>query len=345
MNPVKFAIDGINHDHINGQLAALRRAGGICTGFHAAEDDLAADFAAHYPDIPRIAEAERLYEDPEVEVIVSAAIPGDRTDIALKAMRHGKDVMLDKPGMTSLDQLAAVKRMQAETGRIVSILYSEHFEVPATVKAGELVAAGAIGDIVTIAGLGPHRIRKPQRPGWFFERERYGGILVDIGAHQFEQFLFFTGAEDAEVLSASVGNRANPDKPGLQDVGDVHLRTPGGVTGYIRIDWFTPDGLPVWGDGRLFIVGTEGTIELRKYVDVAGRAGGDHLFLTDRQGMRHIDCSAVELPYGRQFLADIRDRTETAMPQARCFKAMEIALKAQQVAEAGGIQMKRGEAA
>ncbi|WP_413988825.1 Gfo/Idh/MocA family protein [Labrys okinawensis] len=345
MNPVRFAIDGINHDHINGQLAALRRAGGTCIGFHALEDDLAADFAARYPDIPRIAEAKRLYEDPEVEVIVSAAIPGDRAEIAIKAMHHGKDVMLDKPGMTSMDQLVAVKRAQAETGRIVSILYSEHFEVPATVKAGQLVEAGAIGDIVTIAGLGPHRIRKAQRPGWFFERERYGGILVDIGAHQFEQFLFFTGADNAEVLSASVGNRANPDKPGLQDVGDVHLRTPGGVTGYIRIDWFTPDGLPVWGDGRLFIVGTEGTIELRKYIDVAGRAGGDHLFLTDRQGMHHIDCSSVELPYGRQFLADIRDRTETAMPQARCFKAMEIALRAQQVAEASGIQMKRGEAA
>lgn len=345
MNPVKFAIDGVNHDHIHGQLAALRRAGGICTGFHAEEEELAAEFAGRYPDIPHIAEAARLYEDPEIEVVISAAIPGDRAEIALKAMRHGKDVMLDKPGMTSLEQLDAVKKVQAETKRIVSILYSEHFEVPATVRAGELVAQGAIGEIVTMAGLGPHRIRKPQRPPWFFERERYGGILVDIGAHQFEQFLFFTGAEDAAVLSASVGNRANPDKPGLQDVGDVHLRTPAGVTGYIRVDWFTPDGLPVWGDGRLFIVGTEGTIELRKYVDVAGRQGGDHLFLTDGNGVHHIDCSGVDLPYGRQFLADVRDRTETAMPQARCFKAMEIAIEAQQIAEAGGIRTKQGETA
>ncbi|MFT4129111.1 Gfo/Idh/MocA family protein [Labrys sp. (in: a-proteobacteria)] len=333
MRPLKFAIIGINHDHIHGQIAALRRAGAVCTGFHAAEDNLAAAFAATYPEILRVAEAAKLYEDPAIDVIVSAAIPGDRADVAIKAMRHGKDVLLDKPGMTSIDQLESVRLVQAETRRILSILYSEHFEVPATVKAGELVASGAIGDIVTMAGLGPHRLRKPQRPGWFFERERYGGILVDIGAHQFEQFLFFTGAEDADILSASVGNRANADKPGLQDVGDVHLRTPEGVTGYIRVDWFTPDGLPVWGDGRLFITGTQGTIELRKYVDVAGRPGGDHLFLTDRKGMQHIDCSAVELPFGRQFIADVFERTETAMPQARCFKAMELALKAQQRAE------------
>ncbi|QEN87457.1 Gfo/Idh/MocA family oxidoreductase [Labrys sp. KNU-23] len=333
MRPLKFAVIGINHDHIHGQMRALRQAGAVCTGFHAAEDDLAAAFAEAYPEIPRVAEADRLYEDPAIDVIVSAAIPGDRADIAITAMRHGKDVLLDKPGMTSLDQLESVRLVQAETRRILSILYSEHFEVPATVKAGELVASGAIGEVVAMAGLGPHRLRKPQRPGWFFERKRYGGILVDIGAHQFEQFLFFTGAEDADILSAAVGNRANADRPGLQDVGDVHLRTPEGVTGYIRVDWFTPDGLPVWGDGRLFITGTQGTIELRKYVDVAGRPGGDHLFLTDRKGMQHIDCSAVELPFGRQFITDVFERTETAMPQARCFKAMELALRAQQRAE------------
>jgi len=335
MRTLNFAVIGINHDHINGQIGALRRAGANCVGFHAPEDDLSAAFAAKYPEIPRVAEAARLYEDPSIQLIVSAAIPADRAAIAIAAMRHGKDVMLDKPGMTSLAQLREIKAVQAETKRIVSIMYSEHFEVAATVKAGELVAAGAIGDVVNLIGMGPHRLRKPQRPGWFFERERYGGILTDIASHQCEQFLFFADAVDAEILSASVDNRANPDKPGLQDVGDMHLRTPKGVTGYIGVHWFTPDGLPTWGDGRLTIVGTHGTIELRKYLDVAGRPGKDHLFLVDREGMQHIDCSTVELPYGGQLIADVLDRTETAMPQARCFKAMEIALKAQHLAETG----------
>ncbi|RDJ19755.1 gfo/Idh/MocA family oxidoreductase [Bosea caraganae] len=340
MRPLNFAVIGINHDHVNGQIGALRRAGATCAGFYAAEDDLAAAFAAKYPEIPRAADVARLYEDPSIQLIVSAAIPADRAAIAIAAMRHGKDVMLDKPGVTSLAQLAEVRAVQAETRRIVSIMYSEHFEVAATVKAGELVAAGAIGEVVNLIGMGPHRLRKPERPSWFFERERYGGVLTDIASHQCEQFLFFAGADDAEILSASVGNRANPDKPGLQDVGDMHLRTAGGVTGYIRVDWFTPDGLPTWGDGRLTIIGTHGTIELRKYLDVAGRPGKDHLFLVDRKGMQHIDCSSVELPYGRQLIADVLDRTETAMPQARCFKAMEIALNAQHLAETGRLPAK-----
>jgi predicted dehydrogenase len=333
MKPVRFSVVGINHNHIFGQVNCLIAAGAEFVGFHAAEDDLAAEFSGIYPYVQRYDDPRRAYDDPQIDLIVTAAIPADRAAIALAAMRADKDVMTDKPGMTTLDQLTEIRRVQKETGRIFSVLYSEHFENRATVKAGELVAAGAIGKVVSTAGFGPHRMRPASRPAWFFERERYGGILVDIASHQCEQFLFFTGADSAEILSASVGNRAHPQWPGLQDSGDIHLST-GNATGFIRVDWFTPDGLPTWGDGRLFITGTQGMIELRKYVDIAGRPGGDHLFLTDATGVTHIDCADVALPYGPQLVADIRDRTETAMPQARCFAAMEIALKAQARAEA-----------
>jgi len=333
MKPVRFAAVGLNHDHIYGQVNCLLRAGAELAGYFAGEDDLAAAFGARYPGAPRLDDRRRALEDPAIDLIVSAAIPDERAGLAIAAMRAGKDVMLDKPGMVTLKELAEVKAVQAETGRIFSILYSEHFENRATVKAGELVAAGAIGRVVSVTGFGPHRLREATRPAWFFERRRYGGILVDIASHQCEQFLFFTGAETAEVLSASVANRAHPHRPGLQDQGDIHLATKD-ASGFIRVDWFTPDGLPTWGDGRLFLTGTDGMIELRKYIDVAGRPGTDHLFLTDRKGVTYIDCSDTPLPYGDQLVSDIRNRTETAMPQARCFAAMEIALKAQALAEA-----------
>ncbi|MBB5573803.1 MULTISPECIES: Gfo/Idh/MocA family protein [Rhizobium] len=333
MSALRFAAIGLNHDHIYGQVNVMLRAGAELVAFHAVEDDLAAVFAGRFPQAKRVADKREILEDRSIGLIVSAAISDERSNLAIEAMRHGKDVMLDKPGMVTLDQLAEVRRVQAETKRIVSILYSEHFETASTVRAGELVKAGAIGKVIHTTGLGPHRLRKPTRPDWFFDRKRYGGIITDIASHQCEQFLFFADSLEAEVLSATVSNRANPETPGLQDYGDFHLRTPD-VTGYVRVDWFTPDGLSTWGDGRLFIVGTEGTIELRKYIDVAGRPGTDHLFLTDRKGMQHIDCTEVELPYGRQLAADIRDRTETAMGQDHCFKAMELALKAQALAEA-----------
>lgn len=333
---IKFAAIGINHGHIYGQVECLLRAGAELVAFHAPEDDLAAAFAAKFPQAKRVPDAAIILEDRSIAVIVTAAIPGDRAAISIAAMRHGKDVLSDKPGMTSLAELAELRAVQAETGRIFSVLYSEHFETRSTVKAGELVAAGAIGEVVSTVGLGPHSINNGKRAEWFYDRKRYGGILCDIASHQCEQFLFFTGTLEAEVISASVASRANPDRPGLQDIGDIHLRTAR-TTGYIRVDWFTPKGLPTWGDGRLTILGTEGYMELRKYIDIAGRPGTDHLFLVDGKGTHYVDCSAIQLPFGRQFLTDVANRTETAMSQAHCFKAMELALNAQAMAELGTV--------
>ncbi|MHB1104700.1 MAG: Gfo/Idh/MocA family protein [Devosia sp.] len=333
---IRFAAIGLNHSHIHGQVDLLLREGAEFVAFHSPEDDLAAPFAAKYPRARRVADRREILEDPTIQMVLTAAILSERAGISIEAMRHGKDVMSDKPGMTSFEQLAELKRVQAETGRIYSVCYSEHFETRSTVRAGELVQAGAIGEVVNTVGLGPHAIRNNHRPDWFFDRKRYGGILCDIGSHQCEQFLFFAGTLDAEVVSASVANRAHPGTPGLQDVGDMHLRTPG-TTGYVRVDWFTPAGLPTWGDGRLTILGTEGYIELRKYIDIAGRPGTDHLFLVDGKGTRHVDCGDVALPYGRQLIADVLDRTETAMTHAHCFKAMELALTAQQMAERGTV--------
>ena len=334
MTDIKFAAIGINHAHIYGQVECLKRAGGQFVAFHAVEDDLAATFSEKFPEARRVADPKEILEDASIAVITTAAIPADRAAISLAAMRHGKDVLSDKPGMTTFAQLEEIKQVQKETGRIYGVLYSEHFEVKATVEAGNLVAQGAIGKVINTVGLGPHSLRLNNRPEWFFTRNRYGGILTDIASHQFEQFLFFSGTNDAEVISASVANRAHPDKPGLQDVGDVHLKADG-TSGYIRVDWFTPEGLPTWGDGRLTILGTEGYIELRKYIDIAGRPGTDHLFIVNKDGPRHIDCSTTDLPFGRQFLDDVRNRTETAMPQERCFNAMKLALTAQQLAERG----------
>jgi predicted dehydrogenase len=240
--------------------------------------------------------------------------------------------MTDKPGFTTLAQLAEARRVQAETGRIYSVCYSERLENRATVKAGELAKAGAIGRVAQTIGLGPHQTNLASRPWWFFKRDEFGGILCDIASHQADQFLYFTGSTSAEVVAAQVGNFNHPQYPEFQDFGDVMWRGDGGA-GYARVDWFTPNGLGVWGDGRLTVLGTDGYMELRKYVDPSGRPGGNHLILVDAKETRYIDCNDVELPYGRQLVHDVINRTETAMTQAHCFLASELALRAQAAAQ------------
>ena len=329
---IRFAAIGLNHDHINGQVETVKNGGGGLVAFFAKEPDLAADFQKRFPQAKLARSEDEVLQDSSIQLVLSSAIPSERAPIGIRVMQHGKDYMSDKPGITTLEQLAEVKRVQAQTRRIYSIMYSERLENQATIRAAELVKAGAIGHVVQTIGLGPHRMAPATRPAWFFEKPRYGGILCDIASHQADQFLYFTGSTRAEVVSSQVGNVHFPQYPNFEDFGDMMVRGDSGA-GYIRVDWFTPNGLSTWGDTRLTVLGTDGFIEVRKNVDIAGRPGESHLFLVDQKETRYIDCSKVPLSYGEQLVNDVLNRTETAMTQAHCYLATELVLKAQQQAQ------------
>jgi len=324
---------GLDHRHIYGMTENMEKAGVKCLGYWTeGTPETLQGYVKRFPDLPRF---DRLDDalNCGADLALISAIPADRADLTCKAMRHGMDVMSDKPGCTTLAQLDQIKAAVAETDRIWSVNFSERFETPVSTLASDLVAQGAIGKIVQTVGLGPHRLNRATRPDWFFQRDRFGGILTDIASHQIDQFLHYTGSQDAQITNAFVANYANPNDPDLQDFGEINLRSDQG-TGYIRVDWYTPDALPTWGDGRLTILGTEGYIELRKYVDVGGAKGTDHLILANGDRCERIDASGAGLPYFSRLAHDIANRTETAMTQAHCFTVMELALKAQQMAEA-----------
>ncbi|MBY6201722.1 Gfo/Idh/MocA family oxidoreductase [Maritalea mobilis] len=330
---IRFAGIGIDHRHIFGMAANLMAEGAEFAGWWTEGHPGTLDgFVKRFPDVPRVEDWRRLLDDPAIDLILISCIPRDRAEYAIAAMEAGKDVMVDKPGCTTLDQLARIREVQARTGRIWSVDFSERFEVPSVTAAADLVAEGAIGRVVQTVGLGPHRLNRATRPDWFFDRDAYGGILTDIASHQIDQFLFFTGSDSAEITHAAVENYANTSDPGLQDFGEIVLRSNQG-RGYIRVDWYTPDALPNWGDGRLTILGADGYIELRKYVDVGGREGTDSLILANGDRCEVIDAREAGLPYFPRLIADVQDRTETAMAQTHCFTVMELALQAQAMAE------------
>ncbi|MGH6760757.1 MAG: Gfo/Idh/MocA family protein [Phyllobacterium sp.] len=328
---MRFAVIGIDHRHIYHMIGGLIEAGAECAGFVAQTSDpnVLKGLQGRFPALKPVDHPDVFLNDPDIDIILTAAIPSDRAAIAVAAMRAGKDVMSDKPGIVSQSQLAEIEKTVAETGRIFSICFSERFVVPAVGLAQKLVADGAIGRVIQTIGMGPHRLNRKIRPDWFFDTATYGGILNDIASHQIDQFLVFTGANDAELVTSSIGHFADNDLPEFQDFGEILLRGDH-ASGYIRVDWFTADGLSTWGDGRLFILGTEGSIELRKYVDIAGRAGTDHLFLVNAAGTSHMNASGEPLDYFANFLNDVRNRTETAMRQSHVFTVSRLALEAQQ---------------
>jgi predicted dehydrogenase len=339
---VKFAVCGMSHDHIFGMVDAVKRGGGVLVAAYGAEPDKVAGFIKKYPDVKMVKSEDEILNDASIQLVLSSTIPNERAPLGVRVMKHGKDYLSDKPGATTLAQIDEIRKTIAETKKIYAILYSERLEVKAAVKAGELVQAGAIGRVIQTINIAPHQIVQKGtdpyaggaggRPDWFWDPVKFGGILCDIGSHQVDQFLFYTGSTQAEVVASQVANVNHPQKPKFQDFGDMMLRGDKGF-GYVRLDWFTPDGLGTWGDGRLFILGTEGYIELRKYTDVARGKQGNNLFIVDKNQARYIDCNNLALPFGPQFVSDIVNRTHTAQDQTQCLLAAELVVRAQMKAQ------------
>ena len=326
---LKFGVIGINHGHIYSMANSIIRGGGEFVAYYAKEPDLIKDFAKRYPTAKLVSSEDAILNDPSIKSVLSSITPIERAPLGIRVMKAGKDYMVDKPGIVNLEQLEAVKKVQKETKRIYSISFSERFENKATEKASELVKSGMIGQVLQTLGTGPHRMSVNSRPDWFFDTKYYGGIITDIASHQVDQFLHFTKSTQGQVVASQVANFHHPQYPKFEDFGDLMLRGNGGA-GYIRVDWFTPDGLNTWGDGRLTILGTDGYIEVRKNTDVANPHGpGSHLYVVNQKEMLYIDCKNVELTHGELLVDDVLNRTETAMPQAHCFHATELALIAQ----------------
>jgi len=334
---IRFAVCGMSHDHIRGMTDAIRRGGGELVLAYGNELDKIAAFRRRYPDVKWASSEDEILNDSSIRLVLSSKIANERAALGVRAMKHGKDFLSDKPGITTLEDLALVRKTIAETKRIYGILYSERLEVPAAVKAGELVKEGAIGKVIQTINIAPHQVTQKSgdagggggRPDWFWHPKQYGGILCDIGSHQVDQFLYYTGSTAADVAEAQVANVRHQDHPDFQDFGDMVLRGNRGF-GYVRLDWFTPNGLGTWGDGRLFILGTEGYMEARKYANITVEGGhGNNLYIVDQKQARYLDCSKVELPFGPQFVSDVVNRTHTAQDQEQCLLAAELSIHAQ----------------
>lgn len=328
-----FAVIALDHGHIYGMSNGLLEAGAELKWVYDQDPAKVAAFVAKFPQAQVAASEEEIFHDPEVKLIASAAVPSERSSLGIRAMEHGKDYFTDKTPFTSLEQLAAAKAVVAATGRKYAVYFSERLHVESAVFAGQLIEEGAIGRVVQVIGLGPHRLNASSRPDWFFEKDKYGGILCDIGSHQIEQFLFYSGCKDATVASSKVANYHAKDYPELEDFGDATLIGDNGATNYFRVDWLTPNGLGTWGDGRTLILGTEGYIEMRKYIDIARDPQGDQLYLVNQQGEKHYSLHGqVGFPFFGQLILDCIHRTENAMTQAHTFKAAELCLLAQEKA-------------
>ena len=329
-----FSAVRLDHGHIYGMCNGLTEAGATLKYVWDPDQKKVEAFLKAFPQAKAARSEDEALSDRETQMIAGAAVTSERCNLGLKAMEAGKDYFTDKAPLTTLDQLNAAKKAVSETGRKYMCYYAERLHDEGSVLAGYLVEAGEIGKVISVTGFGPHRLGAPGRPDWFFKKEQYGGILCDIGSHQIDQFLYYTGEKDAKVVCSRIANYAHPEYPELEDYGDCNLIGENGATHYFRVDWFTPDGLRTWGDGRLLILGTDGYIEVRKYVNIAAeQSGGGHVFLVNGKGEKYINATnTVGFPFFGQLILDCLNRTEKAMTQDHCFKAAQLSIEAENAA-------------
>jgi predicted dehydrogenase len=339
VSPVRFAVIGADHLHLF-QLVDRMIAAGAIAAAHAPQGTLAARYARWRSEsVERT--ADEILADESIAVIVLAGVPSQRAALAVAALHADKHVLSDKPGVTSIEQLDEVRAAIAQrSGRPWTVLFSERFENRAIGAAVDMARSGAIGTIVHIVGTGPHLLSAKHRPDWFWDNTHTGGILVDIGSHQADQFLAIAAGTHeataaADVRLASVGNVSCPERSLMQDIGSMTL-VCNGVVGDHRVDYLTADGLGTWGDVRLVIVGTNGTIEARANVDPAGASGAEHLIVVDADGTRRIDLSQHAVTWANEFMADVNDNGQRLMSQQHVIAVCDLVLRAQQAATPWG---------
>jgi len=332
----EFAIAAayLDHGHIYGQVNGLRDAGATLKTVYDPDPQRLKKFCETYPQVTPAESFDAILKDPDIQMVCSAAVPNERAGIGIDVLEAGKDYFTDKSPFTTLEQLEQVRQVVTATARKYAVYYAERLHNDAAWRAGELIASGAIGRVLQVLNLAPHRLAKETRPDWFFDKSAYGGILTDIGSHQVEQFLTYAGCETATINFSRVANFSHRDTPGLEDFGELSMTGDNGASFYTRVDWYTPDGLRTWGDGRTFILGTQGSIELRKYIDVSVSAPVSKLILVNGEGEFSEEClGKTGFPFFGQLILDSIHRSENAMTQAHTFRAAELSMQAQQLAD------------
>lgn len=330
----RFSVIGLDHGHIYAICNGLLEAGAQLAMVWDPDPEKCREFTERYPQASVADSEEQILNDDGIQMIASAIRPSLRCSLGIRAMEHGKDYFADKPGMLKFSEIEQARRTCEATGKKYVVYFGERIHVEGAVYAERLIKSGAVGRVLQVTILAPHRLNPSVRPDWFYEKEENGGIITDLGSHQIEQFLTYCGAGSGCVLHSAVANYAHKDRRNFYDFGEGVILADNGATCWFRVDWFTPDGLGAWGDGRVFIMGTEGTIEIRKYIDPAVSREGDHVIWVDKNGEhRELVTGKTGFVFFADLIRDCMDRTENAITQEHIFESMRVTIEAQEKAQ------------
>ena len=306
----RFSVIGLDHGHIYAMTNGLLEAGATLRQVYDPDVKKVEAFLARYPQALK-AESEEEILASEIDLVASAIRPDLRGTLAVRAMEAGKNCFVDKPGFLALEDLDRIRETRDRTGKKYYIYFGERVHVEGAVCAEELIRNGSVGRVLNVTNLAPHRLNPSSRPAWFWD------------------ILTYSGSKTAKVVYAEMKNFANPEHPEFFDYGDCMLEGDSGASCFFKVDWFTPDGMGAWGDGRTFVTGTDGCIEIRKYIDVGRSPDADHVYFTDAEGEHLIEAHGkYGFPYFGNIILDCINNTDFAIEPEKTLEAMRIAIEA-----------------
>lgn len=328
MSKRTFGIVGCQHAHIGIFIREMIQLGHRFAGIYEPEPDPLARRLAEEFGVPLLPDRDALLGE-DVSVIGCAAVNADKIDVVEWCEQHGKHVMLDKPAVTDREGLDRLRAVIAR-GRIeIGMLLTERFR-GSLLAAKRLIDEGTLGEIVHMGMRKPHLLNAPQRPAWHFDKQRSGGIIVDLLIHDFDLLRWLTGREIVAV-DGFMARAAESPHPGFYDAAGVQAVMDDGATAQLYADWHTPQSSWTWGDGRLFVTGTRGTLELRLEGDPLLGGGEALLLTTDREPLRRV----TELGTAPLITADFLSRMDGsahALTHADLLAASEAAIAADEKA-------------
>lgn len=327
---LSIAAIGMAHEHIYGQVRMLVAQGARLVGCYDADPEPCRKLLAEYPQAKIAQTEEELLNDPAVEVIVTAAVPSERANIGLRALAQGKHVFTDKPGIINQAQLSALKEATRNSGKKYLIYYQMR-RAPLVWEMVRRIRSGDIGKVVQVMSVCPHRCGADARPDWFFDLARSGSILMDIGVHHLDLHLLFTGQARGNLRYARMDCVRFTEYEGFYDYGEALFEYAGGsITGSFRLDWLSPDGLNAHGDGRFLVLGSEGYLDYRPSVELAGRVGKGHLFVVNqRESLALSPADVAPTTFSADLYQDFVDGGEKSMIQESIFNTAEMLLEAE----------------
>ena len=317
---MNIAFAGFRHGHIFGLYDKTEKCAHISGCFE--EDDHERKSIEKSKGICfNYSRYEDILNDESVDAVAIGDYYGKRGKMIIDALKHGKNVICDKPLCTSFEELDEIEKLADKTGLQVFCMLDLRY-MPQIKRAEEIVKGGVLGKVHIVSFTGQHPLDYDNRPKWYFEEGKHGGTINDIAIHGIDLVRYITGEDFSDTNYARCWNAFATEKKDFKDCAQFNIRM-GDMVVSADVSYSAPSfGLPTYWDFCFW--GEKGMMRFNR-ID-------SNLYLYTKDGMETMVCENNVPDYMREFI-DASMGKETDMKTSDVLKSQRQVLEIQKYAD------------